>query len=696
MFRNRTEESSSNAFVVRKPLPLWLWISLALFTTMAVVAFVASNIASKERESEAHQRIQAQSWHTLEFISVDALDAVIAEDVPRLDKLVREIGRLDNGLVAITITNETGQRLTQWSSRQKTTTDETYSFYQPIQLNNELHGNIYAKWNPSRLIGEVNKRLAEEQKRLVLALLTLTFLSLALLHILIVHPLNKMRQRLQSLSKGVSAKPLKLQGSLEIMMLSDAVDELDQSMAASRSLASELEYQANHDLLTGLNNRQSFEKKLEERLTERTATDANDALLYLDLDQFKIVNDTSGHAAGDALLDQLSTVLKKLVRREDIFARLGGDEFAVLLVGVSTQNSLKIAENIRQTTQGFRFFWQDRSFSVEVSIGVVLISDTEDNVERVLKAADEACYAAKNKGRNRVHLYREDDAVLSQRRGEMQWVPMIRSALEESRFVLYAQVIEPTQPDPTDPLHIEILVRMLSEKGHIIDPGAFLPAAERYGVVTHIDEWVLKNAFNWLCAHVEQGHTLPVCSINISGMSIGDIRFREFVLTLLRKSKLPGSCLCFEITETAAVANLSSAIDFIQALKEEGCRFALDDFGSGMSSFSYLKNLPVEFIKIDGAFVRDLVHDETSATMVRAISDIARVMGIQSIAEFVESNDIRSTLENLNIDYVQGFAVGKPQMLEEFETLSMPVQTIPEQSMTIAPISAQQASPRYS
>jgi len=362
----------------------------------------------------------------------------------------------------------------------------------------------------------------------------------------------------------------------------------------------------------------------------------------------------------------LSTILRKIVRESDVFARLGGDEFAVLLKAISLEHALVTAERIRATAEDFRFSWHDQSFSVEASIGVVPISGSGYTVEDVLAAADEACYAAKDAGRNRVHVYQEQDTAVSRRRSEMSWVPRVRDAIENSRLTIFGQEIRPTTSRRNDDRRLEVLIRMLSEDGTPVLPGAFLPAAERYGLVQQIDRWVVNQVLDWLAACINRGEKPPICSINLSGNSISDKDFCQFVLETLRDTPVPAQLICFEVTETAAVANLATATKFMQSVKNLGCSFALDDFGAGMSSFTYLKNLPVDYIKIDGSIVRDLVNDDTSVVMVRAIGDIARVMGIQSIAEFVENDAIRQKIGEIGIDYAQGYAIGRPQPLSTF------------------------------
>lgn len=633
---------------------------------MIVVAIISMGLGTHHRESEIREQLKVQSFRTVEILSASALEAVISEDIAILDSLVREIAALDVDIHTIAIRNESEQILVKHTRSINALPEDAYTYNHDIDFEGEKFGSISVSWDLVRLMAEVDKRLVREQVQLILSLLTLTLLSLFLLHVLVVAPVNKLRDRLLSHSKGQTPQPLALRSSREMAMLADAVNELGKAVNDSRTLSQELEYRANHDRLTGLTNRSAFEAALTQRLKERTEADAEDTLLYFDLDQFKIVNDTSGHAAGDVLLQQLSTILKKIVRNDDIFARLGGDEFAVLLKGVPLEHALDTAERFRATAEAYRFSWHEQSFSVEASIGVVPITGTGHTLEGVLAAADEACYAAKDGGRNRVHVFQEHDKAVSRRRYEMSWVPRVRDAIETSSLLLYGQVIEPAVYDENESRRLEVLVRMLSNEGELLAPGSFLPAAERYGLVQHVDRWVLTHTLDWLSDFVQHGHAPPLCAINLSGKSISDTDFCQFVLEAVQNTAVPSSTICFEITETAAVANFPTATKFMNAVKELGCSFALDDFGAGMSSFTYLKNLPVDYIKIDGSIVRDLLTDETSTVMVRAIGDIARAMGIQSIAEFVENDELRNKLATLGIDYVQGYGIGHPQPLSEF------------------------------
>jgi len=439
----------------------------------------------------------------------------------------------------------------------------------------------------------------------------------------------------------------------------------------ARKLARQLSYQATHDALTGLYNRRAFEEQLKESLESAREEEREHALCYLDLDQFKIVNDTCGHIAGDEMLKQLAHLLQSKVREADVLARLGGDEFGVLLRYCALDQARVIAEDLRRTVRDFRFICDEHSFETGVSIGVVAVDGRTHNLVEVQSAADVACYAAKEGGRNRVHLYVPDDHELQQRQGEMRWVSRIHKAMAEDRFLLYCQPILPVDERSVLPNHFEILLRIQDEDGQEVPPMAFIPAAERYNLMPMIDGWAVRNVLR----RVQQsGMRLQnsIWTINISGRSLGDEEFLQLISQELEATEFPAQQICFEITETAAIANLRRASRFIKMLKAKGCKFALDDFGSGLSSFGYLKNLEVDYLKIDGSFVRDIVTDKIDRAMVEAINNLGHVMNIRTIAEFVENQQILDVLRSLKVDYAQGYGIARPlpliQMLDSIHS----------------------------
>jgi diguanylate cyclase (GGDEF)-like protein/PAS domain S-box-containing protein len=434
-----------------------------------------------------------------------------------------------------------------------------------------------------------------------------------------------------------------------------------EDVSSAHDLSQQLTYQARHDPLTGLINRHEFEHRLDEFLREVVANEEQGAFCYLDLDQFKLVNDTAGHVAGDELLRQLAPRLRETMRAADTLARLGGDEFGVLLVGCDRAHAIAVAEKLRKVVEEFTFVWEGHSFKPGVSIGVVpLDSDALTSVTDVLQAADTTCYAAKDAGRNRYMVWREDDARLFQRRGEMQWIPRLNRAIDEGRLVFEAQsIVSLNSKDAQTPWY-ELLVRM-QEGDELIPPGAFLPAAERYDLAPRLDRAVVQAALAWL---ESQSDDIRL-SVNLSGQTFSDPGFRSFLINELAALGRHAGQLCFEITETAAISNLADAATLIDGVRKFGCTIALDDFGSGLSSFAYLKNLPVDYLKIDGTFVRDIARDPIDRAIVQSIHDVGRVMDKLTIAEFVEDEEVMAVLREIGVDYAQGFWTGRPTRIEQ-------------------------------
>ncbi len=437
-----------------------------------------------------------------------------------------------------------------------------------------------------------------------------------------------------------------------------------------RAFSTQLHHQATHDALTGLANRREFERRLQAAIDDRQRIGIDHALLYVDLDQFKVVNDTCGHAAGDQLLCQVSSAVKQRLRGGDLLARLGGDEFGILLVHCAAADAMALAELIRQRISEQRFPWKDKIFAINASIGVLCLTDHQTTVDDAMSAADQACYLAKDNGRNRVQLYRPDDQEMRARHGEMQWVEKINAALELDRFVLYAQEIRPLATWNSDipggePPHLEILVRMLDADGALISPMAFIPAAERYGLMPRIDRWVIAKACKTLAECRIQVGDIPTCMINLSGGSVTDPGIVDFVRARLLQYSLTGDRVGFEMTETAAIGNLSRAAELMGQLKELRCPLSLDDFGSGMSSFGYLRNLPVDYLKIDGEFVRDMAGDTIAYAVVEAIFHIGKVMGLKTVAESVENAQTLAALKQIGVNFAQGYHLARPVPLTE-------------------------------
>lgn len=430
-----------------------------------------------------------------------------------------------------------------------------------------------------------------------------------------------------------------------------------------RELTKQLTWQACHDSLTHLVNRREFESILQYVLKHQRYLDKKYALLYMDLDQFKLVNDTCGHSAGDELLKQISVLLRTNTRDADTLARLGGDEFGLILEGCPVDNALSVAKQIIAAVSDFRFVWNGKIFTLGISIGLVMMGEFAKDANTLLSSADSACYIAKEKGRNRVWLHHLADKEVAQHRGEMEWASRITSALENNEFTLYFQKVVPLAEGAVG-TYYEFLVRIIAEDGRIIAPMAFIPAAERYGTMLAIDRWIVRNAFAWIREQGDNSNPKDIYAINLSGKSLCDSGFLIFCIDELTRSGVNAKNICFEITETSAVSNWTHANEFVTVLKEQGCLFALDDFGSGMSSFGYLKNLDVDFLKIDGTFIRDMLNDPIDRAMVTAINQIGHVLGTKTIAEFVEDDDTRVALIELGIDYAQGFGIHKPQPLD--------------------------------
>ncbi len=441
-----------------------------------------------------------------------------------------------------------------------------------------------------------------------------------------------------------------------------------EDITETRELSEQIAYQATHDALTGLANRGQFDIQIKEAIAMACTDNSEHAVCYLDLDQFKVVNDTCGHLAGDELLRQLGELFRKNLRRHDFIARLGGDEFGILMHNCSVQQAIYVCEQLCNMVKDFNFAWEDRRFTIGVSIGISTISERNHSAVELLKEADAACYAAKDRGRNRVHVYRPDDKELAQRHGEMQWVSKIKQGLEENRFCLYAQPIVPFV-NSDEGLHFEVLVRYRDDQGHIVPPGAFLPAAERYHLSPALDRSVISQLFEWVANRPDFLEKLSLCSINLSGVSLSDETLLEFISFQFNKWNIPTNKICFEITETAAIGNLANATNFINQLRSRGCSFSLDDFGSGLSSFAYLRNLPVDYIKIDGLFVKDILDDKVDFAMVKSINEVGHIMGKKTIAEFVENEKIFSMLKELGVDYAQGHGIGKAVPLEDLRII---------------------------
>lgn len=470
------------------------------------------------------------------------------------------------------------------------------------------------------------------------------------------------RYRNQHLSVEINASPI-LDANTNIT----GVVLVFHDVTKLRGLARKMSYQASHDSLTGLLNRREFENRLEQAIENARKEGNRHALCYLDLDNFKVVNDTCGHIAGDELLKQLTIKFRMELREADTLARLGGDEFGILLEGCSIENAIDLAESIRKIAESFRFVWNNTFFRIGVSIGLVPLTRTSGSLTDIMSAADSACYVAKEQGRNRIHIYQHNDEAVAERHGQMQWVNRIQNVLEENRFRLYFQPIEKLNHLHGDDkrMHGEVLIRMLDENNTIVGPGAFISSAERYLLMPAIDRWVVSNTFRLLTLDNRRAENhIGTCCINLSGQSLSDERFMDFLISEIDSSGVTPQLLCFEITETAVIANLCTATKFIARLRELGCRLALDDFGVGLSSFGYLKNLAVDYLKLDGCFVQNMISDNIDFAMVEAINQIGHTLNIRTIAEYVENRETLQAVREIGIDYAQGYYISKPVPIE--------------------------------
>lgn len=443
-----------------------------------------------------------------------------------------------------------------------------------------------------------------------------------------------------------------------------------QDITESVELSARLRYEAEHDELTGFVNRREFERRLARLLSAHRDHRTEHTLCYLDLDRFKVINDSEGHLAGDEMLRQVSALLLEHMRGGDTIARIGGDEFAILLEHCDVASASRFAETLIMAINEFRFFWSDKVFRLDLSIGIAPIEPDYKNTHDILRAADAACAAAKESGGARVHVYESNDEEIQRRQGEILWIGLLTNALDCDGFDLYAQPITPALAQPAiSALRFEVLVRLHGNACDTLLPGAFLPAAERYGLAVRIDKWVIEAVFAWFRAHPDRIQRVESCAVNLSGASLNDKEFTEHLMKLVRDGPVPPSQLRFEITETAAISHLAQARHFMNRLQSLGCRFSLDDFGTGLSSFGYLRSLPVDTLKIDGQFVRDIVDDRVDRALVKSINDIGRVLGMTTVAECVENESTLELLREIGIDYIQGYYSGNPRPLAElFET----------------------------
>ena len=432
----------------------------------------------------------------------------------------------------------------------------------------------------------------------------------------------------------------------------------------SRELNRRLSYHASHDILTGLVNRAEYEKQLANTIQKVGTNENFYTLSHIDIDRFKMINDTCGHAAGDLLLSQLGALFKSKIRWRDVIARISSDNFGLISEVNNMDEAEEVIEGLRAAVNDFQFVWNERTYNITASIGMVPIPTSSTTVEELLTTAESACTAAKEAGRNRVHVFKENDLDLLRRKREMQWAARITTALDENRFEIFRQFIHPLdESGEKEKDHYELLLRMRDEKNNLISPSMFIPAAERYGLIKRIDRWVISHTFQWLISEADERERLAMCSINLSGQSMSDDQFLDFVIEQFEISGLDPSLICFEITETAAIASYAKATHFIETLKNLGCKFALDDFGTGHASFGYLKQFPVDYLKIDGSFVKGIVTDPIDREMVRTINEIGHLTGKKTIAEFAENEEVIKILREIGVNYAQGFGFSQPEQI---------------------------------
>ncbi|MEZ5525902.1 MAG: EAL domain-containing protein [Pseudomonadales bacterium] len=660
-----------------------------------VVAFIVGMLLSVVqigvdyvRETDA---VESFANEVLEASQYAAADAAYHLDGPAAQEVAR--GILQYGpVVSATVTNEEGMELAMLEKPYPPvrTGDIRYRFFgesktfkAPLYLESgELIGHLTVMVDPVLAAqGFMDRSLLVVLSGVVRNIL-LSFILIFVFHHTITKKLVAISSRLADVDiknphehripEGSFKKTGELRDLVRTVnrMLGIIASDIEERELREQTLLvneTELAYQANHDTLTGLVNRRGFERRLKAALQSSQSEKAEHVLCYLDLDQFKVINDTCGHIAGDELLRQISTVLAKGLRRHDVLARLGGDEFGILMEHCDLEHACQAAETMCGSVEAFRFEWEGRRFSVGVSIGVVAITEAETDTINLLKKADVACYAAKAAGRHCVRLYHAGEAEFAKLHGDMRWASKISEALEEDRFKLFAQPIVPVSGKPNQGFHYEVLLRMIDDEEGLVPPGAFLPAAEQYDMINKLDSWVIETLFRYLHENPQHLEQVWMCSINLSGPSLASSGFQDYIIDRLEHYNIAPGKICFEITETAAITNLAKATRFIEVLREKGCRFALDDFGTGLSSFAYLKNLQVDYLKIDGVFIRDIVSDPIDYAMAKSIHEIGRVTGMQTIAEFVENSATQAKLAEIGVDFAQGYGIGMPVEIESID-----------------------------
>lgn len=643
------------------------------------------------RYSEMDQALEDRALFMADQLGKASELGLFAGDVELLDRLARPMLR-DGNVESVVIADPSGQALltlgrprlsTAWVPGTRVGLAQNGAFLRvtsAVQQSPHLvAADASLEGGKGQVMGYVALEVSRAQTRarqraMLITGLAITATGLALAGLLawrlgrdIVLPIDHLTKTIGRIGAGDLNARVQSAAGGEFALLEQGVNRMASELKSSyetlqekiRAATTKLAWQANHDALTGLLNRFGFEEVLEQVLASSRAGDTRHCLMYIDLDQFKVVNDTSGHLAGDELLRQLAARMPQRLRASDVVARLGGDEFGVLLTHCDVATGERLGEKLRRLVEEHRFVWDGRIYQVGASIGLVEIDEHWIDTIQLMSAADAACYAAKDAGRNKVRLYRPGDEDVARRRGEMEWASRLTRAMEEERLLMYYQPIVALGGDDLPP-HYELLLR-LEDEGALILPMAFIPAAERYQLMPMLDRWVIEHALAQ-CTNLRAELGDGVLGINLSGASLSDAHFQSYIREKIRAHPALARHLCFEITETAAVSNLDTVLALIEDLKAFGCHFALDDFGSGLSSFGYLRSLTVDYLKIDGAFVLEMALDPVDAAMVEAIVKVAHIMGVKTVAEFVENEATAQALRQLGVDYAQGnhFAEPKP------------------------------------
>ena len=640
-------------------LSLPLKIAGLVFWGLVAIGIVLVVIAINIMESDLHKHydnVEFQTYTLTREFFEQATDVSTKHIKASLNKILESTGA--NGLTLITeVFGQINVGSTNDSYQIKTIHFSTRPNEKIFIDSRDITLKIYQQ--------PISKVLNQQKKQLIIimliVLLVFGLLLQWILKKLLSEPIQQMVNAAQAFSHGENVKFNELRND-EFGYLSRFINK---ALTTITKRQDELSHQATHDKLTGLYNRHEFDIRLNHFLELAKTENLHSTLCYMDLDQFKIINDTCGHIAGDELLKQISHSLSSELRESDFIARLGGDEFAVLFQGCTEDDAIRLATKLLKVVEKFRFTWEEKEFHIGVSIGVAAITKDVESATDILGLADAACYAAKDKGRNQIHVYQPNDEELKRKQGDMLWASQIRQALKNDSFALYQQLIIPVDSTASLKNHYEILLRIPDEHGNLSSPAKYIGAAELYGLMTNIDEWVVNNCFDWMIKNKDSMNDIEQISINLSGQSLSSKQFLNTLLESLQNKDLVCEKICFEITETNIISNFESAIDFIYSLKSMGCKFSLDDFGSGMSSFSYLKTLDVDYLKIDGSYVHNLANNPIDRAMVEAVNKIGHAMGIKTIAEYVEDKEILQVLESIGVDYAQGEGIAFPSPLDE-------------------------------